>query len=218
MTQLISLLLLTLSLSACFFGSGNEQKCQQNDAKACQLLGDEYFLKNGSDPNTLKPIHYYKEAMLYYQKACRLNNGMACVLLGDMHSKGIGIPKDQTQADEYYNKACDFGDIFGCLTLADTFHGVHKQLDKAVPYYEKACDLGYFKACLGLGVMFYKGKDLKQDKLRAQGLLHRACDLGEVNACGFLQVVNHELDPKSVTPTLGTEPVKKAISIGDLYN
>ena len=52
--------------------------------------------------------------------------------------------------------------------------------------YKKNCDIGSPVACNKLGFMYYAGRSVKQDDLKAVELYMKACNGGEATACSSL--------------------------------
>ena len=55
--------------------------------------------------------------------------------------------------------------------------------------YKNACDGGNARGCFNLGLMYYKGRGVKQDDFKAKELYGKACDGGCAGGCynlGFM--------------------------------
>ena len=52
--------------------------------------------------------------------------------------------------------------------------------------YKKSCDSGNTSACNKLGLIYYAGRGVKQDDLKAVELYTKACNGGEATACSSL--------------------------------
>ena len=52
--------------------------------------------------------------------------------------------------------------------------------------YKKACDGGSAVACNKLGLVYYAGRGVTQDNLKAVELFKRACNGGDATGCTFL--------------------------------
>jgi TPR repeat protein len=49
-----------------------------------------------------------------------------------------------------------------------------------------ACEQGSTLQCVSLGMLYFNGKEVKQDYLQAETLFRRACDSGDVFGCSAL--------------------------------
>ena len=70
-----------------------------------------------------------------------------------LYEHGQGVQKDEVQAAQLYERACDAGDGVGCGFLGDMYAkgwGVKKNKDRAKELYRKACQLGWTQACMKL--------------------------------------------------------------------
>ncbi len=84
------------------------------------MLGN--FLDNRKD---------FKKAAQYYSKACDLNYKFGCSTLGALQYQGKVVVKNEKQAMEKFEKACQLG---------------HKEVCEIVTY-KGLCELGHKEAC-----------------------------------------------------------------------
>ncbi len=87
-----------------------------------------------------------------------------------------------------FKKRCNRNDAYACGMVAYFYNkgfGVKKDMKKAFEYYEKGCNLNDTDSCTILG--YYEYKNGKKEK--AKKLLKKACDLGNKNACNYLNKV-----------------------------
>ena len=70
-------------------------------------------------------------------------------------------------AKEILQKACDGGEMDGCISLGVMYdpsgNGVEKDFSKAVELYKKACDGGNMHGCRNLVVMYTNGNGVEKD-------------------------------------------------------
>ena len=65
--------------------------------------------------------------------------------------------KEYDKAFELFKKACDGGEMRGCVTLGVMYadgDGVEKDLGKAAQLYKKACDGGEMLGCRNLDIIY----------------------------------------------------------------
>ena len=62
--------------------------------------------------------------------------------------------------------------------------------EKAKELYIKACDGGDMRACQNLGLIYYNGDGVRQDKVKAKELFGKACDGGYMNGCKNYKTLN----------------------------
>ena len=63
-------------------------------------------------------------------------------------------------------------------------------LDDEVKSLEKDCNGGNAVACVDLGLMYYNGEGVKQDKSKAKKLFGDACDMGYQGGCDAYRELN----------------------------
>ncbi len=107
----------------------NKQELFQYLSKACEL-------NSGSGCNALGNFLYdhrkdFKKAASYYSKACDLNNEFGCIHLGVMQYQGKVVVKNEKQAMEKFEKACQLGYKEACEMVT----------------YKGLCELGHKEAC-----------------------------------------------------------------------
>lgn len=80
-----------------------EQRCGQNEHRACYRLG--WFKEEGQGVEA-----NLEEAMDLYERACDASYAVACRALAIIYERGdIDVEKDTDKAEEYYAKACGLG-------------------------------------------------------------------------------------------------------------
>ena len=122
------------------------------------------------------------------KRLCVEDNMVACFNLGIMYMKGIrGAEKSESIALEYFRKACNGGDIDGCLNAGKYFEEgeeVRKDLFKAVEFYYKACEGKEPYACMVLGDFYRERKEvIKKDRSKALYYYKKVCEDGYSIGC-----------------------------------
>ena len=106
--------------------------------------------------------------------------------LGFMLASGVGATKNEPQAIGLFRKACDGGELRGCLGLGSMFEsgqGVAKDEAQAAKLYRKACDAGNMAGCTDLGNLTASGRGVAKDEAAGFALYKKACDGGDMNGC-----------------------------------
>lgn len=121
-------------------------------------------------------------------RLCDEGNMVGCYNMGIMYMKGIrGASKNEDQAFAYFKKACQGGDIDGCLNAGKYFEdgiGVKQAYTKAAVFYTIACNGGEAYACMMLGNIYRDGKGtIEHDSQKAAGYFKQVCDFGYSVGC-----------------------------------
>jgi len=122
------------------------------------------------------------------KRLCDEKNMVGCFNLGIMYMKGIrGAELNESKALEYFRKACNGGDIDGCLNAGKYFEEgkeLKQDIFKAVEFYNKACDAGEAYGCMILANLYRDGKGkLKPDHSKAAIYYKKVCEDGYAEGC-----------------------------------
>ncbi|KAH3766186.1 sel1 repeat family protein [Pelomyxa schiedti] len=154
-------------------GSMAEDK---RDPKMLRMVGEFYMRGQGTDPDPVKGMQYFNEAV---------DAGSVEALwdIAQCYVTGRGVEADISKSVPFLQRGADAGDPDAMYLLGNWFlcgmKGVAKDISKAVALFQKAADLGLAEACVELGELYVKGKGVPIDEEKAIPL--------------FLKVVN---DPK----------------------
>lgn len=134
-----------------------------------------------------------------YQTAFKLffplaSNGEASAQnnVGNMYGKGLGVPKNDTEAANWYRKAAELGHTLAQYNLGNmlkTGLGVEKDELEAVAWYRKAADSGLPPAQYDLAVMYDSVKGVFGDDAEAAKWYRKAADQGFAMAQNNLGVM-----------------------------
>lgn len=131
---------------------GEENRCNDNDAEACNYLALSYkfgFYDNGMFFSLPKDT---AKSVQYFTKACDLNDFNACYYVGVEYDIGKIVRQDQDKAVELYTKAANGGVAGGYSGLASAYKygsgGVAQNTAYAKELYGKSCDLGNESSCI----------------------------------------------------------------------
>jgi len=115
LNKIIILLLITIS----FLNSEVSKATLATEAK--ELQKDIQLCNGGNIKSCLSAGGYYQyfdednpKLFIYYKKACNLNDSYSCWKLGHSYRE-ISYPTDYKKAKEAYSKACDLGNLQGCI-------------------------------------------------------------------------------------------------------
>ncbi len=117
----------------------------------------------------------------------------ACMDLADNY----GNANDYTNAYKYIDKACENGEVAGCLiqgSLTLKGVGVKKDHKKAIKYYNKACIGGEMVGCGVIGLMYEKGVDVKLNFKKALEFYQLACVGGEILGCDSYDALYNRIE------------------------
>ena len=118
-------------------------------------------------------------------KAC--NTADACIAYAVIYE---GADGNQHRALPYYEKACDLKDGSSCALAGSTYYEEKQDFFKAIQYYEKACDFKFSISCNSLGILYAKGRGVRQDKVKAKKYFGKACVLGNQKGCSNYKILN----------------------------
>lgn len=171
-----------------------ERGCEGGDVWGCYALGSAIwrFLPERVD-----------HAHDLWADACEDGVAEACAELGRLRATGIDGDAAPRDALPLYDRACREGVHYACVMLGQAYAegiGTSRDPARAAELLTWACDeVGFASACTAWADML----DV-DDELRA-GLLSRACDGGDREACD-------EMDPDA--PRMGGEAALAAIGQG----
>lgn len=97
------------------FNKGTQANRLDYCSNSYYFLGYEYARKQ-----------MYENSTDAYKRGCELNNDNACFFTGIAYEDGLGVAKNIKTAYEYYNKACKFGNSYGCERVRKLhLQGIH---------------------------------------------------------------------------------------------
>lgn len=165
------------SASAAWEKAQSESPCKEVDARDCYFRGMK--LEAAAKP---------QQALRYFRASCERDVASACYDLAVLYENGESVPKDETKAKEFYQKACNSkdADAMACNNLAVMYQqgrAVETDQDKAAQLYRKACEMGSMLGCRNLARRYLEGEGVEKSATRAAALLEKACQLGHPEAC-----------------------------------
>lgn len=85
------------------FNKGTQASRLDYSSNSYYFLGYEYARKQ-----------MYENSTDAYKKGCELNNDNACFFTGIAYEDGLGVKNNIKRAYSFYQKACSFGNEYGC--------------------------------------------------------------------------------------------------------
>ena len=122
---------------------------------------------------------------MYLRDACRLGVVEAKLLLGRLFLGEWGHRQDYLQAIDYFTRASKDknAEAFRYLGMIYRYGlGNRTDLDLAWRHYGQAARLGDPESMLTIAEALYEGKDIEQDKVKAEQYIRRAAQLGYQDA------------------------------------
>ncbi len=170
-----------------------KKACDKNDGKRCATLGLIYKYW-GLD---------HDKAIKYSEKACKLNVAAGCYNLGVQymtdsrdHESKYYDPSLHTIGYKYIVKGCTMGAVTrGCRKVWGYYPTRIRNMGRAYPYdefpnditkFKKECTMNDSGACVKVGLIYYRGLDVKQNFLEAEKYFQKACDLNNGFGCMYL--------------------------------
>jgi TPR repeat protein len=136
---------------------------------------------------------------------CGKGNMPSCGSAGSLLATGGGgLSRDETKARELLGKACDAGEVKGCVALGvlqKEGRGGAKDASAAVKSFEKGCKDADATGCHLLGIAYRTGDGAAKDDAKAAAAFRQACDGGNDHACGALGRMT--LDGQGVSRDVG---------------
>lgn len=161
--SLVSLLVLSQATPEPTVTLADLQKaCAKGDQLSCV---DYAFNLESADP---------AKAVTVYRAACAKNAFAACSNLALMLRDARGAPKNYDEAAKVAKKACDGGNLPGCLHFA-LVKDAANDLPGATAAYEVACAKKVYPACTNLAINLLRGAGTKKNEKRALEVLESAC-------------------------------------------
>ena len=117
--------------------------CNQSNFKNCFKVARHYH--RGGD---IKKS--YKQAQIYYKKACQGDHKLACFYAGDLYDSGLGGKQSYKKAFFFQQKACSLQYGISCYKTGQFYElglGIKRDYKKARLFFKKACNLNIQKAC-----------------------------------------------------------------------
>jgi len=153
------------------------------DKYSLSRLGTLYRFGRGVAQNDKKAFEWYKKSADEGMKDGQYN-------VGESYFYGLGVDKNPTQALKYYKLAADENDDNRARhTLYHIYKdgvGTNKDNQLALQYLREAADEDYLPAVYSLGLEYYFGEILHQEKSKAIELITKSAENGYTFGSGVL--------------------------------
>lgn len=148
---------------------------EAGEPRGCEVLALCYDFGNGTEPDMVQAVRFYKISAAAGLSASQLNLGVA-------YENGEGgLACDYQKAVELYRAAADQGHRIAQCNLGWCYEkglGVEKDMEMAAHWYKKSAEKGWPRAQLNLGVAYEFGNGVTQDIARAVELYRAAAEQG----------------------------------------
>ena len=157
----------------------------------------EYWYRKAAQQNYIKAIHNlgvvlflqknYKDALPYFEKSANMNHADSINMLGIYYLEGVLFEKDYKKALEYFDKALDIDEnnASAQFNVGQAYyygHGVQQNYQKAFAWYTKAAKQDYSLAQIQLAEMYFSGKGVNKDVIKAIEIIKPLAELGDPKA------------------------------------
>lgn len=134
-----------------------------------------------------------EEAIKWLKKSVKQNNAKGQWYLGGIYEYGAqngipGIKKDHEEAMKWFVKAAKQGEPNAQFEIGHDFYQ-HGNYEEAFKWLKKSADQGHLNSVSLLGILYYYGKGVKQDKKKAIDLIKQAAEKGEPTALSALEII-----------------------------
>lgn len=171
-----------------------EKAIENDNADAAVKLADMYLHGVGVKEDGSKSFELYKKAALK-------GNTWAMIMVGILYETGCGVDQNFENARSWYEKAAALGDdeaMFELATLYDNPQnypkekGFVKDPQKALEWLLKAAEKNHADAMRNLGIKYYNGDGVKENKNKAKEWLLKAEKAGSKDAKELLNKLSFE--------------------------
>jgi len=160
------------------------EDAERGDTKSQYILGRMY------NTGTVVPKNY-AEAVRWFSRAAEYGHFEAQIALGYMYSKGEGVDESDPEAIQWYRKAADraknqepshFRYVLGNASIFYEYPVSFKSAEPAARNYQEAADLGHGIAQFNLGLLYYWGRGVSRDYVKAIYWFRKSAEQGNADA------------------------------------
>ncbi|VYU67695.1 sel1 repeat family protein [Clostridium tertium] len=153
----------------------------------------------------------YKKAYLYFSKGASKKDKNCLEGLGDMYYWGLYVKEDKKKAFEFYNESIVEGNG-GLYYKLGNLYEESNDIKMALMNYYKGCANGDLKSVQRLGIMYYYGEGVREDKDKGFEYLSIAADSEDPHSLYLIGNAYLEEDKEE-----GLEYLKSAYRKGSVY-
>lgn len=161
-----------------------ETRANSGDARALNILGENYYFGLGVAVDYTKAFHFF-------QKAANLGYANGQYYLGRCYELGKGVAKEMSMAKVFYQKAANQGSSAAQYNLGEIYYrgdGVPKAYIQAFKLFQAAADQGHTLAINRMGDCFYWGHGTEKSYVKAVEYYQKAAEKGVDSAIYSLGV------------------------------
>ncbi len=118
-----------------------------------------------------KDIDNYIKAKSWAEKSASLGHITSTFNLATIYARGLGLEKDYLKAFQLYLKLADMGVVEAQSIVGEFYLSKYPKIpfdeEKALLYTSAACNKGYWESCNTLGVIYFKGLGVQENKEKA---------------------------------------------------
>ena len=175
------------------------------DSDAMVALGElAYGSKGGLTP---------ADAKTYWTKAAQSGRQDAMRALADMHIKGIGTGRNQTEGVNWLTLAADSGDAKAAKRMGDIY--IDSAPQTALSYYEKAAAAGDYESAYIAAIMYAENLSVKPNQGAATKLMEQAARGGYPAAMADYGLLVYQRLAGDKRPETAVKWFEKAARAGD---
>lgn len=189
-----------------------EDLAKKGDAEAQNKIGDMYFYEQGVGQDYKKAALWYEKAanqghkiaqyntaylykksyksekaIKWYEKSANQGYRDAQYEMGKIYAYGLNpIKSDLNKAINWFEKAANLGHIESQNILGRLYK--YQDPKKSFKWYEKAANQGSPEAEYEIGLFYYQGIIVEQDKNKAIQLWKKACIAQDQSACEYYRI------------------------------
>jgi TPR repeat protein len=115
----------------------------------------------------------YEEALPLLRSLADQGSEYACLYLAWLYQMGLGVAKDQAEAEKLYRAVADTGSPMGQHYLGNLLRKL-EQFEQAFKWHEQAAKAGYLPAIYRLSKMYGVGQGVDRNEIKAQQYLQEA--------------------------------------------
>ena len=146
------------------------------------------------------------------------NNAEAVLRVGNNYSRGQGVPRDETRALQYYQRAAELGSAVAMDNVGTYYamgRGVAIDKVRAIAWYRRAVAHGYVPAMNNLGVLYSAQIQGKPDYCQALEWFKKSAEGGNATGMWHLgQAYQQGLCPQVRSTKLARQWLRNAVDIG----
>lgn len=207
--NLLTSLLLLLTLSTPAFGAGNESAASPSQTSALQEVRARATAGNADAQFTLGGMYFkgidvkqdYTQAIKWLKLAANQGLPQAQYNVGMMYDSGQGVVANHADAAHWYLQAAERGLALAQLNIGVAYangEGVPQNAAEAVKWFRLAANQGNPQAQFDLGVMYANGQGTEQNLVESYRLAKLAYAQGHDIAKTLIRDLRKRMSPAQI--------------------